>query len=510
VAVDADDPDLVVLAVVDRPAVPRRQSSSDPGVPPPPAAAAPAVRLAWSRDGGSKLEALPAPPFVPLDLLFAREGTLLAAARDGVWRSADRGRTWRPARRGLESQLLAPSVESFRAVVRLAAGARPAQVLFAATEAEAGAPGNLFASRDGGDTWEPVAGLPTGDVAALLTERRGGAADPNALVVAFAGAGLWQRAEGRWNALPRLPEGDEPVALARLGFDPGELLVATAGGAVWRQAPPPPPCLDDATTLCLAGRFRVTLDAWSAGGGGAPGRALPLTPTSGWFWTTSPESPAAALRVVDVRPADVAAGEVGSEAGPWWVYWSGLSDDGFDLHVTDTVSGASRVYRQAPGAPVAGLDDASFAAAEARRGDGSAGDDGLWLASLPEGGCGDDSPDLCLGGDADIGRQDGPPAGRFRVAVDWEDGGEHGAGVGDRLSPEAGWFRFSTTGDPELFVRLVDGRAVNGSWWVLFGGLTDAAYEIRVSDQASGETVAYEVSAGEPTAHADRRAFGDG
>lgn len=49
-----------------------------------------------------------------------------------------------------------------------------------------------------------------------------------------------------------------------------------------------------------------------------------------------------------------------------------------------------------------------------------------------------------------------------------------------------GFFSFpGSTGNadnPEVFVKLIDGRSVNGRWWVFWGGLTDLDYEITVRD----------------------------
>ena len=49
-----------------------------------------------------------------------------------------------------------------------------------------------------------------------------------------------------------------------------------------------------------------------------------------------------------------------------------------------------------------------------------------------------------------------------------------------------GFFSFpGSTGNadnPEVFVKLIDGRGVNRRWWVFWGGLTDLDYEITVRD----------------------------
>jgi hypothetical protein len=38
---------------------------------------------------------------------------------------------------------------------------------------------------------------------------------------------------------------------------------------------------------------------------------------------------------------------------------------------------------------------------------------------------------------------------------------------------------------------VLDGRAVNGHFWVLFGALSDVEYTITISDSVSGATKTY-------------------
>jgi len=79
-------------------------------------------------------------------------------------------------------------------------------------------------------------------------------------------------------------------------------------------------------------------------------------------------------------------------------------------------------------------------------------------------------------------------AGRFsfKVTAHGHDGGAPITAVARTQSELHGFFSFpSLTGNPdnpEVFVKLIDGRAVNGRWWVFWGGLTDLDYEISVRD----------------------------
>ena len=40
----------------------------------------------------------------------------------------------------------------------------------------------------------------------------------------------------------------------------------------------------------------------------------------------------------------------------------------------------------------------------------------------------------------------------------------------------------SNPSNPEVFVKLLDGRGVNGKFWVFYGGLTDFEYTLTVTD----------------------------
>jgi len=97
---------------------------------------------------------------------------------------------------------------------------------------------------------------------------------------------------------------------------------------------------------------------------------------------------------------------------------------------------------------------------------------------------------LGLGGDEDLLLRDG----RFRVSVAWEDPHNGGSGVGRPLpdSDRSGSFWFFQEGNRELVVKVLDGRAINGRWWVFYGSLTDVAFTLTVTDQATGESRTYE------------------
>lgn len=114
----------------------------------------------------------------------------------------------------------------------------------------------------------------------------------------------------------------------------------------------PGPCVADASTLCLAGRFSARVAFKGPGGPGGlprPGTVMPTSSGgSGLFWFTSPESLELLVRVADGCAVN----------GRFWLYTGPATNLEFVLTVTDTETGKVRVYFNPQGvqaAPVADL-----------------------------------------------------------------------------------------------------------------------------------------------------------
>jgi hypothetical protein len=114
---------------------------------------------------------------------------------------------------------------------------------------------------------------------------------------------------------------------------------------------------------------------------------------------------------------------------------------------------------------------------------------------------------LALGGETDLLLRDG----RFRLAVTWDDPFNGGSGVGRPLpeSDQSGSFWFFEEANRELLVKVLDGRAINGHWWVFYGSLTNVGFTLTVTDQASGETRTYENPPLTFASRGDTEAFGE-
>lgn len=454
----------------------------------------PVARLWVSRDDGDTLQPLPLPtpaepatpvPSSSLDLAVLGDGTLFVATDSELHRRPPGDEGWQPAGDGLEVS----ESPGFREIRHLASGGGDRRVLYAAVAAgeAAAAHGRVYRSIDEGGRWSPFGiGLPAGVVTDLVPSRR----ERSEVRVVVAGAGVFTTRGDAWaEVAPGLPPPAEPALLA---VAPGRheiLWAATAGGDLYRRASPPAGCVDDAGTLCLAGRFRVDVDPGPDDPDGPPpvrARAVPLTKNGGWFWFTRPEHPEVVVRAT-ATPQPPGSSPV------WTVYASSLSSRPYDLRVRDVGSGRTESLSNHHG----GEGDGTLVATFPAGGPGAGGED-LWFAALPEGGCGGDSIDLCL------------HQRRFEVAVDWRDAeGAGGAAVGDRLSDAAGWFRFLHPGEPELVVRVLDGRRDNGHWQVAFASVSDLGFELTVTDNRSGEAVVYEVAPGGPASHLDPTAIPD-
>ena len=88
----------------------------------------------------------------------------------------------------------------------------------------------------------------------------------------------------------------------------------------------------------------------------------------------------------------------------------------------------------------------------------------------------DDPEKLCLLG------------GRFQVSVDFQDpkkGLRHAESIFS--SNKTGFFWFFRPTNVELIVKILDGRTVDGNFWVFYGSLTNVHYDITVTDLETDE-----------------------
>jgi hypothetical protein len=118
-------------------------------------------------------------------------------------------------------------------------------------------------------------------------------------------------------------------------------------------------------------------------------------------------------------------------------------------------------------------------------------------AAPPAASCAPGPGNLCLNG------------GRFRVEVEWAvaSQGASGRGRAVAVTGDTGYFWFFDEANVELMLKVLDGRAVNGKFWVFFGALSNVAYTVTVTDTQTGERKTYVNPDGVMASVADVTAF---
>jgi hypothetical protein len=76
--------------------------------------------------------------------------------------------------------------------------------------------------------------------------------------------------------------------------------------------------------------------------------------------------------------------------------------------------------------------------------------------------------------------------GRFQVFVDWQHASGEGQGFARALTGESGTFWFFDPGNVEVTLKVLDGRVVNGHFWVFLASLTSVEMTVTVLDVGDG------------------------
>lgn len=120
----------------------------------------------------------------------------------------------------------------------------------------------------------------------------------------------------------------------------------------------------------------------------------------------------------------------------------------------------------------------------------------LAAATLTAAPCVSSPSRLCLNG------------GRFAVDVVWKDfQANTGAGHAISLTTDTGYFWFFSSSNVELVVKVVDGRPLNGNFWVFYGALSNVEYTMTVTDSVSGHVKTYTNPSGNFGSVGDTSAF---
>jgi hypothetical protein len=80
---------------------------------------------------------------------------------------------------------------------------------------------------------------------------------------------------------------------------------------------------------------------------------------------------------------------------------------------------------------------------------------------------------------------------RFAVDVRWRAGGANGQGRPISLNSDSAFYWFFDPANIELVVKVLDGCAINGRYWVFMGGLTNVRVEVTLTDVFTGTARTY-------------------
>jgi predicted outer membrane repeat protein len=217
--------------------------------------------------------------------------------------------------------------------------------------------------------------------------------------------------------------------------------------------------------LCLASaRFHIQVQWDLPTGESGDGHPIALSDDTGTFWFFDPANVELVVKIVDGRALN----------GCFWVFYGALSNVGYTLMVTDTVTGAVNAYVNPQGQLASIADTSAFL------GTGNAPPVPPVTGPPPPapGSCAATPGELCLGN-------------RFRVDVAWRTRTAAGKATAVPLTGDTGYLWFFSAAEVDLVVKILDGRSINGDFWVFYGALSNVEYTIKITDSQSGRTKTY-------------------
>lgn len=97
------------------------------------------------------------------------------------------------------------------------------------------------------------------------------------------------------------------------------------------------------------------------------------------------------------------------------------------------------------------------------------------------------------------------------TATNQHNGNTQSAGLAIPQNDLFGYFSLpGATGDPnnaEVFVKILDGRGINGQYWVFVGHVTDLIYDLTVTEVATDHSKTYHKDAGDQKGRSDTAGF---
>ena len=270
-----------------------------------------------------------------------------------------------------------------------------------------------------------------------------------------------------------------------------------------------PGCIADESTLCLnQDRFEVKIIWRDFRGQTGSGHAENLTGDTGYFWFFNPNNVEVILKVLDGRYIN----------DSWWVFFGALSTIEYSVTVRDTYTGESKTFYNPQGILASVGDIEALPGYETMPLPETLTDRvGLIWQEIAESSSAPPASEMpaALDGGARAGTcvtsnttfcvQDN----RFRVEASWTVYTGSGFGEAKALTAETGYFWFFSPSNIELVLKVLDGRSINGHWWVFFGALSDVDYTLKVTDTVTGAVKVFHNPQGRLASFADIEAFID-
>ncbi|MGH9316921.1 MAG: WD40/YVTN/BNR-like repeat-containing protein [Thermoanaerobaculia bacterium] len=362
----------------------------------------------------------------------------------GVFRSNDEGSTWVPVNDGLSSLR-----------VWSLAVAPAAATVYAGTDE------GVFKSTDDVKSWTPVnSGLPNWHIVSLAVDW----SNPSILYAATGrppNGSLFRTTDGGANwAAVALPDRFDRVFRA-VAVDP--FFSETVYAGFWYGYPP--------ISRFQIGGLMKSVDGGRSWTDVSPGLGSRSYCAPIWSIAGDPTAPGHIYASTSSSFAEFGGVLITNDFGASWVVRN------------DSLSSLARVLTVAPTSP-----STVYA--------------GTWngvvrATSDVKGSCAPDATTLCLQSD------------RFRVSVGWSvpAQGQTELGQARPIVPNTGAFWFFDPTNLELVVKVLDGRSINGHFWVFYGSLTNVAFTLTVTDTETGAVKTYTNRQGQLASVADTSAF---
>lgn len=242
----------------------------------------------------------------------------------------------------------------------------------------------------------------------------------------------------------------------------------------------PKPCEPSDTALCFYnGRFQANLKWRDPNGQWLDAKAQPLTNQSGAFYYQNSKNLEMLLKILD-------GGAINQN---FWVFYGVLTDRETRLVVKDMFTNRTKTFTK----PKGNLCGAAV------------------INAFPSEGT---TSNIAANENTRAGRIQNPEnlellAKRFQVKIDWRNprNGSSGSGIATPYTDNSGFFWFFRPSNIEVLVKILNGKAINGHFWVFHGPMTDLEYAITVTDTVTNTIKTYDKASGSLYGGHDIKAF---